>query len=252
MVLRVGWRTIEDSSNEPSEQPGKNFATALEMLAVKAFGDMGQTARLWLIRDISIAGHNSCDLRRHLDSAPPETPIRESHTDPAISRTRKPTPDLMYPIFTVGEMDSNNVITRVAAVTELKSDQHKLMEVIRRTLSNTERPNPKPEIPDILDRFQQLLRESVPNTLEQTLKSLFDGQRQRQIQPPRLRQQRRDWTDVICFSCGRLGHTATRCPDFNKTLPFLQPGWRMVKRSGGVMMIPPQAITVRRRAENDG
>ena len=89
----------------------------------------------------------------------------------------------MYPTFTVGETDSNNEITKGAAVTEPKSDQHKLMEVIRRTLANTELPNPEPEIPDILGRLQQLLRESVPNTLEQTLKSLFDGQRQRQRQP---------------------------------------------------------------------
>ena len=132
MVLRVGWRTIEDSSNKPPEQPGNNFATALEMLAVKAFGDMGQTARLRLIR--------------HLDSTPPETPIRdvvdrcrvwESHADPAISRTRKPTPDPMYLTFAVGESDSNNETTRVAVVTEPKSDEHKLMEMIRRILSNT-------------------------------------------------------------------------------------------------------------------
>ena len=67
------------------------FAIALETLAVKAFGDMGQTARLRLIRDRFIAGHNSCELSRHLDSVPPETPIRdivdrcrvwESHADP--------------------------------------------------------------------------------------------------------------------------------------------------------------------------
>ena len=60
------------------------------------------TDRLRLIRDRFIAGHNSCDLRRHLDSAPPETPIRdvvdrcrvwESHADPASSRMRKPTTD---------------------------------------------------------------------------------------------------------------------------------------------------------------
>ena len=66
------------------------FATALETLAVKAFGDMGQTARLRLIRDRFIAGHSYCDMRRHLDSVSPETPIRdvvdrcrvwESHAD---------------------------------------------------------------------------------------------------------------------------------------------------------------------------
>ena len=35
------------------------FATALETLAMKAFGDMGQTARLRLIPDRFIAGHSS-------------------------------------------------------------------------------------------------------------------------------------------------------------------------------------------------
>ena len=92
----------------------------------------------------------------------------------------------------------------MVAVTKLESDQHKLMEVIRRTLSNTERPNPTPEIPDILERLQQISRESVPNN------------------------------------------------DFNEILPFLQPGWRTVNRSGGVTIIPPQTITDCRRAENDG
>ena len=101
--------------------------------------------------------------------------VWESHADPAFSRTRKPTTDPMYPTFTVGGTESNNENTKVAVVIEPKSDQHKLMEVIRRTLANTELP--EPEIPDILERLKQLLRESVPNTLEQTLKSLFDGQR---------------------------------------------------------------------------
>ena len=46
------------------------------VIAVKAFGDMVQTARLRIIRDHFIAGHNSCELRRHLDSVAPEIPIR--------------------------------------------------------------------------------------------------------------------------------------------------------------------------------
>ena len=50
------------------------FAMALETLAVKAFGNMGQTARLRLIQDRFIAGHNSCELRKHLDSVPPPPP----------------------------------------------------------------------------------------------------------------------------------------------------------------------------------
>ena len=73
MVLWVGWQTIGDSSNEPPEQSGKTpaiFATALETSAVKAFGDMGQTARLRLIRDRFIAGHNNCTLGQCLSGDP--------------------------------------------------------------------------------------------------------------------------------------------------------------------------------------
>ena len=74
MDRRVGWRIIEDRLTGQLGQRGRTpsiFATALETLAVKAFGDMGQTARLRLIRDRFIAGHSSCELRRHLDSVPP-------------------------------------------------------------------------------------------------------------------------------------------------------------------------------------
>ena len=89
---------------------GPLWTTELETLAVKAFGDMGQTARLRLIRDRFIAGHSSCELRRHLDSVPPETPIRdvvdrcrvwESHADPAVRR--KPSPDPIYPAYVIGD-----------------------------------------------------------------------------------------------------------------------------------------------------
>ena len=75
------------------------FLIALETLAVKAFGDMGQMAWLRLIRDRFITGHNSCEMRRHLDSVSPETPIWnivdrcrvwESHTDLDVRRASKP------------------------------------------------------------------------------------------------------------------------------------------------------------------
>ena len=102
------------------------FPTALETLAVKAFGDMGQTARLLLKRDRFIAGHSSCELRRHLDSVPPETPIRdvvdrcrvwESHADPAVRRVSKHSPDPTYPAYVIGDADRTNETSRVAVVT---------------------------------------------------------------------------------------------------------------------------------------
>ena len=49
-------RQVERTTRAAGEDPSI-FATALETLAVNAFGDMGQTARLRLIRDRFIAGH---------------------------------------------------------------------------------------------------------------------------------------------------------------------------------------------------
>ena len=160
---------------------------------------MGQTARLRLVRDRFITSHSTCDLRRHLDSVSPETPIRdvvdrcrvwESHADPAVRRMSKPTPDPIYPAYAVSDTDSANEVTRVAAVTGLKSDQNQLTGLLRRVISTGEHPAPKPEISDMAKLLQQLGREAlnrppavvnppVPTTLEQMLRSFLDGQRQR-------------------------------------------------------------------------
>ena len=81
-------RQFERTTRTAGEDPSI-FATALETLAVKAFGDMGQTARLRLIHDRFIAGHSSCELRRHLDSVPPETPIRDVVDRCCVTLTRQ-------------------------------------------------------------------------------------------------------------------------------------------------------------------
>ena len=54
-------RQFDKTTRTAGEDPSI-FAIALGTLAVKAFGDMGQSARLRLIRDRFIAGHNSCDI----------------------------------------------------------------------------------------------------------------------------------------------------------------------------------------------
>ena len=61
-------RQFERTTRKVGEDPAI-FETALETL--------GQTARLRLIRDRFIAGHDNCEFRQHLDSVPPETPIRD-------------------------------------------------------------------------------------------------------------------------------------------------------------------------------
>ena len=125
-----GWladyqRQFEKTTRTSGEDPSI-FATALETLAVKAFGDMGQTARLRLVRDLFIAGHKSCELQRHLDSVPPETPLQdvvdrcriwESHADPAVRRVSKLT-------------DSISETTWVVAVTRPRSGPDQLEDLL--------------------------------------------------------------------------------------------------------------------------
>ena len=78
MDSQVDWQTTAANLIRQSGNRGRTpLAITLETLDVKAFGDMGQTARLRLIRDRFIAGHGSCDLRRYLDCVPPDTPLRD-------------------------------------------------------------------------------------------------------------------------------------------------------------------------------
>ena len=102
-------RQFDKMTRSAGEDPSI-FAIALETLAVKSFRDMGQTARLRLIRNRFIAGHSSFELRGYLDSVPKETPIRdivdrcrvwESHADPDIRRVCKPGPEPIYPAYVV-------------------------------------------------------------------------------------------------------------------------------------------------------
>ena len=185
-------RQFEKTTRTVGEDPAI-FTTTLETLAVKAFGDMGQMAHLCLIRDRFIAGHSNCDLRRHLDSISPETPIMdvvdrcrvwESHADPAVHRVSKPSPD---PMYAVGDADNDIETTRVAVVTGQRSSPNQLEHLLRRVLTTAEPPAPKSEVPDVEKLLQQLVRETqsrppavvsppVPTALEQMLPSFLEGQ----------------------------------------------------------------------------
>ena len=156
-VLPSG-RKLQRITRTSGEDPSI-FATALETLAIKAFGDMGQTAWLRIIRDCFIAGHNSCELRRHLDSVSPETPIWdivdwcrvwESHADLDVRRASKPGPDLTFPTYAVSCSDGGMDDLRVAAVT---TPQYAPETLFWRLLASTAAPAPapKPEPPILWD-----------------------------------------------------------------------------------------------------
>ena len=219
---------------------------------MKAFGDMGQTARLRLIRVRFIVGHGSCELRRHLDSVPPETTIRdvvdrchvwESHADPAIRRVSKPSPDPIYPAYVVWDSDNISEMTLVAAVTRPTSGPDQLEDLLQRLLMAVDTPAPIPEVPPVEKLLQRLVTETqsrpsqvvsppVSMGLEQMLRSFLSGQ-QPTRPPPRQRPIRRDWNGVVCLSCGKSGHAATRCPNLDESFPFMQPGWQAEKTPVG-------------------
>ena len=69
-------KKFESVTHREGEDPA-TFASELEILAVRGFGDMGARARTRMVRDRFILVQHSCGLRRYLDSVPPGTPIRE-------------------------------------------------------------------------------------------------------------------------------------------------------------------------------
>ena len=105
-------------------------------------------------------------------------------------------------------------------------------------------PPPKPEPPTVEQLLKHLLagaqaRKPAPavatgsSDIETLLQNLLPGNLAPATRP---RQMRRDWATVVCFSCGKAGHSATRCPDLNEAFQF---------------MLPECVSAERRRAGND-
>ena len=67
-------RQFEQMTRPVGEDPAV-FAIALETLARRAFVEVDPTVRLQLVRDKFITGQTQLALRRHLDSAGPDTPM---------------------------------------------------------------------------------------------------------------------------------------------------------------------------------
>ena len=113
-----------------------------------------------------------------------------------------------------------------------------------------------------LDKLSKLLMSHIvrsepelPNTVESTgleavLRSYFTEQ-QSTGPGPRGRPMREDWSNMKCFSCGKSGHSATRCPSLDVSFPFILPGWKAEKKSTGFLMISPKRARDRRQAENE-
>ena len=179
--------------------------------------------------------------------------VWESHADPAVRRVSKPSPDPIYPAYVVGDAGRISETTQVAVVTRQTSGSDQLDDLLRQLLTAVDTPAVEKLLQRLVGETQSRLPPVVsppePAGLEQMLRSFLAGQQQRQ-RPPQHRPIQRDWNGVVCFSCGKSGHAATRCPKLDESLPFMQPGWRAEKTPGGFIMIPPRVAMDHRRAEN--
>ena len=81
--------------------------------------------------------------------------IWESHADPAVRRVSKPSTDLTYPAYVVGDADRNSENTRVAAVTGQRSGMTQLEDLLHRFLTPVESPALTPEVPTVEKLLQR-------------------------------------------------------------------------------------------------
>ena len=161
----------------------------------------------------------------------------------------------------VKQPDYETEPVRVVTVNKPNSSVDQSEELLKKLLAiltpTVPPPARSPEV-SAMEKLVQLLlsetarREPAPPTPAEplglkTLLQTYFAEQQSPRQGLRVRQVRRNWSDVKCFSCGKTGHSATRCPTLDVTFPFILPGWKAEKTSTGYLMISPKMAT-----ENDG
>ena len=60
----------------------------------------------------------------------------------------------------------------------------------------------------------------------------------------------KDWSMVLCLSCGQYGHGVGRCPQLDVKFPFMLAGWSAEKIGDHYAMISPHVAAERLRPGN--
>ena len=235
--LAVFRRQLESATRRTGMDPA-TFATELEILAVRGFGDMGKCARNCMVRDKFITAQRRCGLRRHLDSVPPDTPIRdivdrcrvwESHSERKTGSARAFRECPMTPgSLKFPDRNHSSQLVPVASVIQSDAVAHQkgggggssqiapldIMSSLIAQLLRTAQEDYSAEVkvpPDAGAR---------PPSIVSEVGSVGQNQSSEGEQV------------MVCFSCGRPGHGVNRCSRVDTSFPFLPQGWSVEVRDG--------------------
>ena len=162
----------------------------------------------------------------------------ESHSD--LSGRNVSQTELTYPAYVVKPSEKDPEPVRAVTVNKPErsvEDTNELLRKLVEMLTPGTNTTVKAPEPSVLDKFVQVLMEKVaagkpalpapnePTKLETKLRRFLEKRRM-PSQEFRQRPVQRDWSEVKCFSCGKSGHSATRCPTLDITFPFILPGWK--------------------------
>ena len=217
--LAVFQGQFESATRRPGMDPAM-FATALGILAVRGFGDMGKCARDSMIRDIFIVAQGNCRLRQHLHGVSSDTPIWdivdrcrvwESHSErepisgagqdqDSLGCLRADSQELMV----CTGMDSRVPVPVVGVIPRSVETQQKVE-------NGDGQLAPLEVISSLVTR---LLRTAQESWLADEKVPPEEGMGTSSAVPPVTGVERghsvREWARV-CFSCGRQGHGVNRC-----------------------------------------
>ena len=227
------------------------FATELETITVRGFGDMGKRARDCMIRDRFIAAQRSCGLRRHLDGVPPDTSIWDTVDCCRVWESHSEQSESGQGVDLDQDPPGVSGVSAEPGCFRERSEERMVLQGVDQRV-----PVPVASVilreegtqPTVGNGDSQLTPlEVISSLVTRLVRTAQEGRLANVKIPPGegmgsssavpvvggmgKGHSTREWVRV-CFSCGRPGHGVNRCSQVDTSFPFLSPGWLVDVRNG--------------------